>query len=42
MSDSYLATLERLADGCSSGGHLLCAHTLECRLAVLPREVVNG
>lgn len=34
MSDSYLATLERLADGCSSGGHLLCAHTLECRLAL--------
>lgn len=34
MSDSYLAALERLADGCSSGGHLLCAHMLECRLAL--------
>lgn len=34
MSDSYLATLERLADGCNSGGHQLCAQTLECRLAL--------
>ncbi|MDY0828459.1 hypothetical protein SK224_04890 [Microbacterium sp. BG28] len=32
MSDSYMATLERLADGCDSGGHELCAQTLECRI----------
>jgi hypothetical protein len=34
MSDSYLATLERLAEGCHSGGHELCAQTLECRVAL--------
>ncbi|TDL45038.1 hypothetical protein [Microbacterium oleivorans] len=34
MSDSYLATLERLAGGCESGGHESCAQTLECRVAL--------
>ena len=34
MSDSYLATLERLAEQCDSGGHQLCLQTFECRVAL--------
>lgn len=34
MTDSYLATLERLAHECRSSGHLLCDRTQECRTAL--------
>jgi hypothetical protein len=32
MTDSYVATLERMAHECESGGHQLCAETRECRI----------